>query len=244
MRSASTWSYNVCRALTAQTLIAGREAITSTYAGDTDAMLARLLAEQKNQNLRLRCVMKAHVLGPKTRRAIANGRVANVFTIRYPRDAMSSMLLFGQEKGEEERAELIRLFEGVLAQGLAFLQDSRSLVVRYEDMVADPAAQIRTIAAYMGRSVPEETIAEVDRATGTERVQRIVARLEAEAEPGQDHFDPATQLHIDHLHGGEVGRWRHELTPAFKARLQDAFGPYIAAYGYGEDDAGETVREG
>ena len=232
MRSASTWSYNVCRELAVRAATRRSEALALGYSNDTDLTLAGWLRQAREQNLVLRGVMKAHVIGPRTRAAIARGRVGNVFTIRDPRDAMASMLLFGQEKSEAEKTDLIESYRQVLEQGLAFLGDGHSLVVRYEEMVGDPRAQIRAIAGYMHTQVTQAGIAAIDAATGTERAATVVARLETETPPGVDHFDPVTNLHVSHLHGGIVGRWRRELSPDFAARLQQAFRPYLQAYGY------------
>ena len=85
-------------------------------------------------------------------------------------------------------------------------------------------------------SVPSRTFQRVfDAATGAESARAVVARLEAQAAPGEDLSDPVTQLHVTHLNTGEVGRWRRELPPAFVARLEQAFGRAMAAYGYGRD---------
>ena len=232
MRSASTWSYNVCRELAVRAATRRSEALALGFSNDTDRTLAGWLRQARERDLVMRGVMKAHVIGPRTRAGIARGRVGNVFTIRDPRDAMASMLLFGQEKSEAEKSDLIEAYRQVLDQGLAFLDDGHSLVVRYEEMVGDPRTQIRTIARYLHTQVTQADIAAIDAATGTRNAAAVVARLEAEAEPGVDHFDAVTNLHVSHLHGGIVGRWRRELSPEFAARLQEAFGPYLQAYGY------------
>lgn len=235
MRSASTWSYNVCRELVLRTQDPAREAAAFTYANDTDALLASWVKAEQQQERLLRAVMKAHLVGPRTRKLIDAGKLRNVFTIRDPRDAMASMLLFGQEKTEEEKSHLIAYFRAVLRQGLAFLNDGRTLVIRYEDMIADPRRQVGVIARYMGLDATGDLLDAVDAATGAESARAVVARLEAQAAPGEDLSDPVTQLHVTHLNTGEVGRWRRELPPAFVARLEQAFGRAMAAYGYGRD---------
>jgi hypothetical protein len=232
MRSASTWSYNVCRELSLRSQIRGSEVTHYGYSNQTDETIREWAAIEKKRGIIVRGVMKAHVIAPGTRRLIARGKIANVFTIRDPRDAMSSMLRFGQEKSEKEKSFLLEYFCYVLKQGLAFLEDGHSLVIRYEEMVDDPAAKIRAIARYLGRPIGEQALSAAAQAAGVKRARAIVARLEAEAQPGEDHFDGHSQLHVGHLNGGTIGRWRDELDADFKARVEEAFAPYLAAYGY------------
>ncbi len=232
MRSASTWSYNVCRVLAHGTLDAEREVFFSGYSDETDKTLCDWLTDKRLNGRSVRGVLKSHQVGDQTRQAIARGKIANVFTIRDPRDAMFSMMNFGAPKGEDELAHLIGLFRHVLDRGMAYLDDGVSMVVRYEDMTADPLAAVHAIARYMRLDPGERFLEKTHRATQVENLKKIVERLEAETPPGEDNVEPATQLHVDHFHGGESGRWRTDLPPEMQARLHRAFEPYLAAYGY------------
>ncbi|MBT6203905.1 MAG: hypothetical protein HOI34_09395, partial [Rhodospirillaceae bacterium] len=212
-------------------------ACVACYSNDTDKTVSEMRVFEQEKKKPVFGVIKAHRIGPQTRKSIAVGRIRNVYTIRDPRDAMGSMLGFGPPKDAEERRSLLRYFSAVLEQGTAFLGDGKSLVIRYEEMVVDPPAQVRAIARHLDLGIGEDLIGKVHEATGVKRMQKIVDKLEAEAEGDEDKWDEKTQIHVSHLQGGEVGRWRRDLTPAFLEQVERTFEPWMSPFGYGDDQA-------
>ena len=91
----------------------------------------------------------------------------------------------------------------------------RSLVVRYEDLVDDPAAVLARIADFIGGAPP--TAKQV--ATGL-------------AEPGRIGLGDWKVLDRREIDRGSIGRWRQALPRNTAARLIARLAPYLDAYGY------------
>lgn len=97
------------------------------------------------------------------------------------------------------------------------------LVVRYEDMLADPAEALRRMAARIGWPASDEAVAgaveatRFDRLAGLERRHGFVERADR-----TEHF----------FRSGKAGGWREVLTPAQAARIERDHGEVMARFGY------------
>jgi len=232
-RSASTWSYNVCRELLVRSLDPSKAVLIASYATNTDAALQRL-ARRKPDGRRLVALLKAHEVGPWTLAGIRQRKIRNVYTVRDPRDALASLIRFWPPTDDEPFGTYVRNFQKWLIQGEAFIEERASLVIRYEDMLEDPRKHVRAIARYIGLRADERRIAAVDEATSHENLQAAVARIEGAAEDPEAAFDPKLQLHRRHLDSGEIGRWRHELNDEERRKAVVAFLPWLVSLGYEE----------
>lgn len=240
-RSASTWSYHVCRQLLARTIDPKKALLSAGYVEDTDASL-RAFSERRAQRRRPEvAVLKSHEIGPLTMAAIARGKVRNVYTLRDPRDALASLVRFWPPRKEEPFEAYIRNFQRWLIQGEAMMRSAATLVVRYEDMVADPCSQIEAIARHLKLPARAPLIEAVDAETSSERMQERVAHIEEQATFAEAAFDPDSQLHRRHLDSGEVGRWRHEFSAQQRRQAIIAFLPWLVGMGYAEGDLLERL---
>jgi aryl sulfotransferase len=99
----------------------------------------------------------------------------------------------------------------------------RAHLLRYEDLVADPAAALSGVLAYLELDQSPATV-EAALAAGSEEVLRL---------PGASHEPAEVAAHRTAADGdSSVGRWRRESDQAFTAATQDAFGEALAAFGY------------
>lgn len=121
---------------------------------------------------------------------------------------------FGQARADSEQAWLdemrngaVRLYETAQARGPA------ARVVRYEDIVADPAATIAAILAYL----------ELDAAATT--IGAMVAAAESEIPELRAHRTSATVE-------ASLGRWQRDLSPEQQAMARAAFDDILPAFGY------------
>ena len=89
--------------------------------------------------------------------------------------------------------------------------DARAIVVRYEEVHADPAAQLARMIAFLG--LDPALSGPVATASGTAA--------------GHDRSDPRS-----FFRKGEVGEWRRHFTPASTRWFAEAAGDALAALGY------------
>jgi Sulfotransferase family len=90
----------------------------------------------------------------------------------------------------------------------------RRVLVRYEDLVADPAGQLVRIADALGLTVPAAALADVAAEFDYERVPA--------ADKGEDKF----------IRSATPGGWRENCTPAEQEAMHEVMGPVLASMGY------------
>ena len=113
--------------------------------------------------------------------------------------------------------------------------DIPTLLVRYEDMQADAASQLRRVLNFGGRPASEEEIA---RAVGFADFSRLRAQ---EQEKG---FREAPRPYAggNFFRRGEAGVWREELTPEQVGRIEAAHAPMMRRLGYVLSNAPALAR--
>jgi aryl sulfotransferase len=101
--------------------------------------------------------------------------------------------------------------------------DLEPLLVRYEDMVADPHAAFRAMAQRIGWDSSDEAVAGAVVATTFDRLR------DKEARHG---FLEKAQRTDRFFRSGKAGNWREHLSPAQAARLERDHGAVMARFGY------------
>jgi hypothetical protein len=236
-RSASTWSYNVCRHITSLKALALNGKSFAQYSSDTDFTLneieKNIAANEPNvKNMDIIGVIKAHELGPHSKQLLSQNLVSNIYTIRDPRDCIASMEKFWPRTDGKTFDDRIRAFQRWLIDGDAFAEDKHSLIIRYEDMQKDAMAQIARIAKHLNVNCNEKVLKEIFDATSVEASQRHIDQIVKEKTVSERVYCRVTQLHENHLGGGQVGRWRDELSLENQAKVECAFYPWLVKFGY------------
>ena len=242
-RSASTWSYNVCRQLGARIAKATGAQFFAEYANDTDAMLLALEKKYTDRQTAggdpsIVAVIKAHESGPRTRRLAKAGQLHNVYTIRDPRDCLASMETFWPRENGETLDDRIREFQHWLIDGESFVQDGASMIIRFEAMRADPRAEIARIAAYLKVRCEDKTLADINDATSEETSKKLIDQIVKEKSGPDRVFHRPTQLHENHLDGGRIGRWRDDFSDEEQRKIETAFHPWLIGFGYTTGEGG------
>lgn len=96
-------------------------------------------------------------------------------------------------------------------------------VIRYEDMLADPAACLARMLDVIGHNVPEEAIG---RAVAASRFERMAALERSEG--FRDRPGTAERF----FRAGRANEWRERLTPAQATAITRMHGPTMARFGY------------
>ena len=142
---------------------------------------------------------------------------------RDPRDAALSALdharrarVAGQQRLMARIVDLedaVAYVERSLPAWEAWARDPRTLLVRYEDLVADTAKQLARLADFLLLAVSSQDLADVAAA---------YAVAEGARPPGEGL----------HFNKGIAGRFRSELTPSEQDLCSRRFGPYLERMGY------------
>lgn len=110
------------------------------------------------------------------------------------------------------------------------------LISRYENMISDLRNEVFRISGFLGANIGEEEIALLaEKFTIPAQKQRIEAVRRRE--PGtiaiEDVvYDEYELLHHNHIHKGEVGAWRFELSPEQQRFLTDRYKPWLLSLNY------------
>jgi hypothetical protein len=173
------------------------------------------------------------------------GRAQFVTIVRDPRDIVVSAAYYWISKmGDLESLKKLRVyweagipdgadFDAVLATLKHNLHNRRwfdywlhfrhaipCYVVRYGDLHADAPGTMRALFHWLGRDVPDATLA---KAIDKSRFERVSGgRALGEADPA--HF----------YRRGIVGEWREHFTDAENADFCTRFAPIMEAFGYGQ----------
>lgn len=166
---------------------------------------------------------------PSLRLFTATGLAKVTYLYRDPRDVVLSALEHGQAAREAGvRTDLVHLkslddsmamVKRELARWEGWMQYPHVLNVRYEDLVADAAAELRRLAAFLSLDVPDETI------------ETIVRRYQKE-EYVKTIKEPIIRNPL-HLNRGIPGRFREEMSPEARALCERHLGAYLQKMGYG-----------
>jgi hypothetical protein len=235
IRSGSTWSFNVCRALFQELSAQLNLPFGSTY---LDGAYAEHFVSQQWQQVPGPAVIKAHQIGPVTLATIRAGHAKAVCTFRDPRDCVASDLVF---MGQGLEFSINRVSASL--EFLRFYQStSHILLVKYEEMMADRIGQIRRIAAHLQIKSDDAMIARVDAATNIDSSRQVCQDLKNRAADqvlniASHKVDPQTHLHEHHIGRATPGRWRDEFSADQASWLTEYFSPWLLQLGYETRDS-------
>jgi hypothetical protein len=151
-------------------------------------------------------------------------RGKEVFLVRDFRDMACSILAFDQKRGfagfgrleskteEEYLSEVLRPAALRLYDGWRERRD-RAHLVRYEDLVLEPRATVRSLLAYLDLDDSDAS------------VESLLAGVREET-PALDYHRTSADAR------SSIGRWRREQGDTFGAVCNELFGEVLAEFGY------------
>jgi hypothetical protein len=156
----------------------------------------------------------------------------DIVLFRDPRDTMCSILAYSRK---QPRVALVSSDPGIDDDYLAEVRDSflglleqtrereQALLVRYEDLMANPASSLRRIFEHVGVEAGDETVA-----AAIEGAAAAAGRLDQHRTSGEA--------------SSSIGRWRRDLEPDLQERMTEVFAPVLDRLGYRRmhADSGDT----
>ncbi len=156
-----------------------------------------------------------------------------LFLVRDFRDMIASMIAYNARKGfgdfGRQNAGSDDAWLGELRKGAVALRDAwrergeADFLVRYEDLVRNPAATLPPLLASLGLDTAPETVA------------HLIAAAAPDAPELRGHGTADSPA-------ASIGRWRHDLPPELRAAVEATFGDLLPEFGYESVDSPATER--
>jgi hypothetical protein len=210
--SASTWAFNLVREMVAQTQPI--PAKTFFTAGKLD------FGGFAGAGINL---VKTHEVDDAETEAQLGRRATKiVITVRDPRDAVTSLMLYHGHTFELALSHV----EKTLRLCNKYAPDPRARIFYYESRFFENPETPAGIATHLGLSVPAEAAALAFDKLRRAEVEKHIANLPRlpgvlQSRETGDLLDPATHWHSHHSgRTGEIGRWQHKLDATQRAAIE------------------------
>ena len=232
--SASTWAYNVTLRI-ATSLFPARQ-VDLHFVYPTKSAQLRFTGHPHRgfaPDDHIHIVKSHEVDDEDAVLALSTQADAIIITIRDPRDAVVSLMLYQQYNFPLSLA----MVEESARMCARFAEDRRSLLLRYETGFSDQATTLDRIAESFNQQLAPVERARIFAAVQRKAVEAFIADLphrpqQMSARPG-DLFDPWTHWHSHHAgRTGEVGRWRQMLNDAQVTEVERRLGDWIDRFAY------------
>jgi Sulfotransferase domain len=106
-------------------------------------------------------------------------------------------------------------------------RDSRFLLLRYEDMVENPARELAKVVAFLNLSVSPEQIAQAVERSSADRMRKL-EKDQAELQG----LTKGSRKDLSFVRAAASGGWRSELPASLVGRIENAWGPIMQNLGY------------
>ncbi|NET62207.1 MAG: sulfotransferase domain-containing protein [Symploca sp. SIO2E6] len=234
-RSASTWSFNVCRLI----LKATSKPYTSGYVGEGQAVDDYIQAtSSSNKDI----LLKTHTPGNFALRMIQSQRAKNIYTYRDPRDVLCSRLSFEQITYD---LALTGTF-GNLTMLDWYQQNGDTLFIGFDQITSNPITEIRKIANYLEVDLNESTYENICEETSLEnnlKIAKSIKKITSEQvfQAGSHTIDRTTLLHTNHIAQAKTGRWQEELSPEQQLIAHSLLKPWLLKLNYENESTFEQL---
>jgi hypothetical protein len=211
-RSASTWSFNVCRILL--------ERLSGAIYGGFHANLEQVVdLDLESRN----AVIKSHETGAVARDLILNGGAHAVYTHRDVYDAVASQMQMFSVTFDDA---LDQIGSSLIMAGEYFGRPN-FLAVSYSNILDEPRATVEGIASFLGLQATSQVVAEIVRANSLTAMKEAADALNRkQSATANDYaYDAITLLHPSHIRNGSRGYGREHLSE----EQQDAVTSVMAA---------------
>jgi len=234
--SGSTWAYNVTRQIAAS-MDPSKPVQEHFVSGVVD--VAALGRPGRTHIVKSHDIDNENTVAEISRRANAI-----IVTIRDPRDAVTSVMLY-QDRDFDRSLRQVEKSAHLCAR---FAGDQRSLLLRYEAGFIDDITTLDRIAESFHHPLPATERARIFASTRRAAIEAFIAELPQLPvvrinlrRPG--HFaDPVTQWHTHHAgRTGEIGRWQHMLTEAQVSEVERRLGDWMDRFSYQRHKAQPSV---
>jgi hypothetical protein len=105
--------------------------------------------------------------------------------------------------------------------------ESRFLLMRYEDMIADTPRELARIVQFLGVEADSARLSQVVERSSAGRMRQL-----EQAQTDQCELTKGSRKDISFVRAARSGGWRAELSPSIAEMIEDAWGPLMRDLGY------------
>ena len=106
-------------------------------------------------------------------------------------------------------------------------EESRFLLLRYEDMVADTAGGLAKVVAFLNLSVSPEQIAQAVERSSADRMRKL-----EKTQTDLQGLTRGSRKDLSFVRAARSGGWRSDLPASLAGRIEAAWGPLMRYLGY------------
>ncbi|NES18678.1 MAG: hypothetical protein F6K41_07040 [Symploca sp. SIO3E6] len=234
-RSASTWSFNVCRLI----LKATSKSYISGYVGEGQAVDDYLqTASSSNRYI----LLKTHVPGNLALQMIQSQTAKNIYTYRDPRDVLCSRLSFEQIIYDMALTGTMGNFKMLDW----YQKNGDTLFVCFEQITSNPITEISRIADYLEIDLNKSTYENICQETSLENSRKISNAIKTLTSDqifqiGSHTIERTTLLQTNHIYNAKIGRWHEELRPDQQLIANSMFKPWLLKLNYENESTFEQL---
>ncbi len=228
-RSASTWQYMIASDIVERYLGGKR-------CGPADFHLLKEAHDMASDG-RPR-TFKTHLSNERFETLINSGITLNLYSFRDLRDVAVS--LTHQWKMSLDQLFASNTFKWLIDTDRFWKNQPRTLVQRYETIVADRIEAVKEIGRHLEVILSDRQAADLSEEFSIEKnSERCEAFADSLSKSGADLDsqsasalkDPTTELHWNHIRSGRVGQWT-EMSEQHQRRLHEVCGEWLTHNGY------------
>lgn len=156
------------------------------------------------QNSILKCHPFIPDYSPLAKHLFESGEAKAVYIYRDIRDVISSILRLEKDTGQSFISNLEDDINSILSTFYKWTSLKNVYISRYEQVVKYPIVEVLLLAQYLGVKITYRKAVQIARKYNPENQRKRQPILE---------WDSSTTMHPYHIGTGEIGQWRHTLTP-------------------------------
>ena len=178
-------------------------------------------------------IVKTHGIPACALDQVLNSGAIVFYISRDPRDSLVSYMRKYSIAYTETAAS--RFLSGIEAEFRYWTSLPITHCMIYEDLVRNAPREIERVASALGCSLEVSEIERIAKSRSIEQQKQRIEMLDWDKHGirlGKDFIDRESLLHSNHIHGGEIGGWRSQLTKDQITSVESGFGAFIRACGY------------
>jgi hypothetical protein len=105
--------------------------------------------------------------------------------------------------------------------------NSRFLLLRYEDLVADTARELAKVATFLHLDAGPQQIAQAVERSSADQMRKL-----EKAQPNKNELMKGSRKDLSFVRAAGSGGWRADLPARMAARIEEAWGPLMRHLGY------------
>jgi len=218
-RSASTWSFNICKSI-----LCNKQTLFSEYNESIKTIYDEKISNYDS------VLLKCHNVDDFGRSLIENNSIKVIHTYREPLAAIASALQAFNIKFD--------VILGMVRAGLELMVFGRKfdnvLIINYDEIINNPINVIKKISTHLGYDLKSQDIHDMDSQFKKEKIKTLTKHISKSSkdviDAGFSIYDKNTLFHKNHIPNNTV-EWREFLSNEQKEKAISYLQPFVDGSG-------------